>query len=64
MRLTDFWNRMNHTFGEHYASSWAHDYVIAELDGRTVTQALADGVAAKEVWHAVCGVAEVDSRLR
>jgi hypothetical protein len=64
MRLTDFWNRMNHTFGERYASSWARDYVIAELGGRTVTQALADGVSAKDVWHAVCGVAEVDSRLR
>ncbi|WP_344940536.1 DUF3046 domain-containing protein [Sphaerisporangium flaviroseum] len=64
MRLTDFWNRMNRHFGERYATSWAHDYVIAELGGRTVKQALDDGVAAKEVWRAVCGVTDVDPRLR
>ncbi|MDH2425153.1 DUF3046 domain-containing protein [Sphaerisporangium sp. TRM90804] len=64
MRLTDFWNRMNRHFGERYAQSWARDYVIAGLGGRTVTQALDEGVAAKEVWRAVCEVADVDSRLR
>ncbi len=55
---------MNRHFGERYAESWARDFVIAELGGRTVVRALADGVAAKDVWHAVCGVTDVDSRLR
>ncbi|MFC4529577.1 DUF3046 domain-containing protein [Sphaerisporangium dianthi] len=64
MRLTDFWSRMNRHFGEGYAESWARDYVIAELGGRTVTQALADGESVKDVWRAVCGVTDVDSRLR
>ncbi|MBG0815935.1 DUF3046 domain-containing protein [Planomonospora sp. ID82291] len=64
MRLSEFWKRMKLHFGDPYAESWARDYVIAELGGRTVTQALADGIAAKEVWHAVCGVVSVDSRLR
>ncbi|WP_449061676.1 DUF3046 domain-containing protein [Planomonospora algeriensis] len=64
MRLSEFWKRMKLHFGDPYAESWAHDYVIAELGSRTVVQALADGIAAKEVWHAVCGVANVDSRLR
>jgi hypothetical protein len=64
MRLSDFWNRMNHHFGEVYAGSWARDYVLADLGGRTVTQALADGVAVKTVWRAVCGATDVDSRLR
>ncbi|RBQ14751.1 DUF3046 domain-containing protein [Spongiactinospora rosea] len=64
MRLSDFWDRMRRHFGEAYAESWARDYVIAELGGRTVTQALADGVAAKTVWRAVCKVTDVDAKLR
>jgi Protein of unknown function (DUF3046). len=64
MRLTDFWNRMHRTFGEAYAESWAKDRVIAELGGRTVAQALADGEPAKAVWQAVCEVADVDPKLR
>jgi Protein of unknown function (DUF3046) len=64
MRLSDFWKRMKLHFGDQYAESWAHDYVIADLGGRTVIQALAEGVGAKEVWHAVCGVTDVSPRLR
>ncbi|MFF3668178.1 DUF3046 domain-containing protein [Microtetraspora malaysiensis] len=64
MRLTDFWSRMHRHFGEAYAESWAKDYVIADLDGKTVEQALADGVAAKRVWRAVCTVVDVDPKLR
>ncbi|MCG5211836.1 DUF3046 domain-containing protein [Streptosporangium sp. KLBMP 9127] len=64
MRLSEFWYRMNLHFGAGYAESWAHDYVLAELGGRTVTQALGDGVAAKTVWRAVCGATDVDSKLR
>ncbi|GGK83045.1 hypothetical protein Sme01_17060 [Sphaerisporangium melleum] len=64
MRLTEFWNRMNRHFGETYAESWARDYVIAGLGGRTVIQALAEGESAKDVWRAVCQVTDVDSRLR
>ncbi|MEU9829995.1 DUF3046 domain-containing protein [Streptosporangium sp. NPDC048047] len=64
MRLSDFWNRMRLHFGDAYAESWARDYVIAGLDGRTVNQALADGIAAKDVWRAVCGVSDVAAALR
>jgi Protein of unknown function (DUF3046) len=55
---------MNSQFGEGYAESVAKDYVMAELDGRTIEQALADGVAAKEVWRAVCATFDVPQRLR
>ncbi len=55
---------MHRHFGEAYAESWAKDYVIADLDGKTVEQALADGVAAKRVWRAVCTVVDVDPKLR
>ncbi|GAB3481521.1 DUF3046 domain-containing protein [Nocardiopsis coralliicola] len=54
MRLTLFWQRMREQFGEAYAESLAQDYVIEGLGSRTVRQALADGVAPKEVWRRVC----------
>lgn len=64
MRLTVFWERMNEQFGELYAPSLARDYVMAELGGRTVDQALADGEPVKKVWRAVCATFEVAEHLR
>ena len=54
MRLTAFWERMRAQFGDVYAESVAKDHVLAVLGGRTVNQALADGIDAKIVWRAVC----------
>ncbi|KIH96441.1 hypothetical protein LP52_24910 [Streptomonospora alba] len=54
MRLSHFWERMHEQFGEAYAESLARDHVIEALGSRTVEQALADGIGAKEVWRAVC----------
>ncbi len=53
MRLTDFWERMEHHLGASYADSWARDYVIEGLGGRTVHQALQAGEDTKVVWRAV-----------
>ncbi|WP_149257658.1 DUF3046 domain-containing protein [Actinomadura sp. K4S16] len=64
MRLTVFWDRMNQQFGEHYAESVAKDYVMAELGGRTIEQALADGESAKKVWRAVVATFDVPSALQ
>ncbi|XRQ03504.1 DUF3046 domain-containing protein [Actinomadura welshii] len=64
MRLTVFWDRMNQQFGENYAESVAKDYVMAELDGRTIEQALADGEPAKKVWQAVVATFDVPSKLQ
>ncbi|MEU8103540.1 DUF3046 domain-containing protein [Nonomuraea muscovyensis] len=64
MRLTEFWRRMRAHFGDAYADSWARDYVLAPLDGRTVMQALAEGESAKSIWRAVCQVEDVPPRLR
>ncbi|MGH3240306.1 MAG: DUF3046 domain-containing protein [Spirillospora sp.] len=63
MRLTVFWDRMNQQFGETYAESVAKDYVMAELDGRTIEQALADGEPAKKIWQAVVATFNVPSTL-
>lgn len=54
MKLSDFWERMDETFGAGYARSVAADHTIGALGGRTVDQALAEGENAKHVWMAVC----------
>jgi DUF3046 family protein len=64
VRLQDFWNRMGRQFGPTYAESVAGDHVLARLGGRTVTQALADGSDAKDVWQAVCEEFDVPAQLR
>ncbi|CAM3610635.1 hypothetical protein NOGI109294_05390 [Nocardiopsis gilva] len=64
MRLSHFWNRMYEQFGETYAESLARDYVIDALGSRTVQQALADGIGAKEVWRAVCDTFDLPSTVR
>ncbi|GAA4229319.1 DUF3046 domain-containing protein [Actinomadura meridiana] len=64
MRLTVFWSRMRQQFGDAYAESVAKDYVLAELDGRTIDQAFADGESAKRVWQAVVATFDVPSKLQ
>jgi hypothetical protein len=64
MRLTDFWRRMYAHFGEAYADSFAADHVMAELGGRTVRQALAEGWNAKDVWRGVCAAMNVPAEHR
>ena len=64
VRLTMFWERMRAQFGDSYAQSVARDFVLAGLGGRTVDQALADGVEPKAVWLAVCDAFDVPERLR
>jgi hypothetical protein len=66
VRLTDFWSRMEQTFGPAYAASVAHDQVLPQLGGRTVTEALDGGEYAVTVWRAVCEAYadRVPARLR
>jgi hypothetical protein len=64
VRLTVFWEKMRAQFGDAYAASVAKDHVLAGLGGRTVDQALAEGVVPKAVWRAVCEAFEVPERSR
>ncbi|MEU8298373.1 DUF3046 domain-containing protein [Micromonospora sp. NPDC048909] len=66
MRLTDFWARLEEAFGPGYAASIARDQVLAQLDGRTIEQALASGEQTHLVWRAVCAAYpdRVPARLR
>ncbi|HEU5111006.1 MAG TPA: DUF3046 domain-containing protein [Micromonosporaceae bacterium] len=54
MRLTDFWERLEQVFGAGYAASVADDQVLTTLGGRTIRQALNEGVQTVVVWRAVC----------
>jgi hypothetical protein len=54
MRLTDFWARLEQVFGAGYAASVADDQVLAQLQGRTIRQALEEGTKTVDVWRAVC----------
>ena len=62
--MTEFWDRMRAQFGEVYAQSLAKDYVFANLGGRTVERALADGEDVKVIWRAVCQAFDVPENRR
>jgi hypothetical protein len=64
MRLTEFWERMTHQFGAGYVELFARDHVMAELGNRTVEQALAAGMSARDVWRGVCVAMEVPPQRR
>jgi len=50
---------MQDQLGEGYASSYAHDQVLPQLEGRTVEEALELGVDTKTVWRAVVEALEL-----
>lgn len=64
MRLSEFWRRMDLALGAGYSASWASDYVVDGLGGRTVVQALAAGMDAKMVWRAVCDDLRLPASVR
>ncbi|MFV0428545.1 MAG: DUF3046 domain-containing protein [Arachnia sp.] len=53
MREVELWSRMNQALGPDYAPTWAGHVSLAELQGRTVAEALAAGVPHKKIWLAV-----------
>jgi hypothetical protein len=55
VKETDLWQRLQHHLGAGYYRVWAEEYSLADLQNRTVAQAVADGVPAKTVWRAERG---------
>ena len=53
MRITELRRRLDEHFGKDWAPSYAKDFVIAELGGQTIDQALAMGLEPAEIWRAV-----------
>jgi hypothetical protein len=64
MRLTDFWDRMEQALGAAYARSWAADFHVPSLEGRTVDQALSQGEDAQTVWRAVHQTLDLHPKYR
>lgn len=64
VRLTYFRELMADELGAARAASVARDHVLARLDGRTVEQALEDGIDPREVWTAVCDAYEIPPARR
>ena len=64
MRHTELWSRLEQALGPAYARSWAHDFVITDLGGRTTEEALASGVEPKVIWAAVWRVLELPPSQR
>lgn len=64
MRETELWRRLEAHLGASYARHWADHTVLADLGGRTVTEALADGWGAQRVWRAVWAFLELPASER
>lgn len=55
---------MDTEFGPAYSGTLARDQVLRGVGGRTVVQALADGVPPRTVWQAVCDAMDVPPERR
>ncbi len=64
MREAELWRRLEVALGRAYAQAWATQVVMADLGGRTVSEALAAGIDRKQIWRAVWGVLELPARDR
>jgi hypothetical protein len=66
VRLTDFRERLEQTFGAAYARSISADHIFSRLGDRTIDQAIAQGVETATIWRAVVEAYpdRVPSRLR
>lgn len=62
MTYTEFWERLAHALGEGYHRVWADQHVMAELGGRTASQALDAGMAPRQVWRACWRALELPDR--
>ena len=55
---------MEEALGPAYARSWGHDHVLAALGGRTVDQAISDGIETVTIWRAVHAELALPARER
>jgi len=59
MRVSEFQQAVTDEFGEGYGRVLMADLVLSELGSRTAQEALAAGVAPREVWLALCRAKDV-----
>jgi hypothetical protein len=54
MKLSEFQRAVSDEFGSSYGQTLLTDLVLAELGGRTADEAIAAGLAPRDVWIALC----------
>lgn len=59
MKLSEFQRAVADEFGVEYGRALTHDLVLGELGGRTAVEALAAGIATRDVWIALCRETDV-----
>ncbi|MDE0573361.1 DUF3046 domain-containing protein [Demequina sp. B12] len=59
MRLSEFWSLADAVFGPGYSRTLARELALDAAGSMTCEQALAGGVAARDVWHALCDQMDV-----
>lgn len=59
MKVSEFHRAVDDEFGAAQGRVLVRDLVVDELDGRTAANALDDGVAARDVWIALCRANDV-----
>lgn len=64
MRHTEVWHRLEAALGSAYYRVWAGEFVITDLDNRTVVEALDGGVPPQQVWAAAWKVLELPASER
>jgi len=64
MREAELWQRLVAQLGSGYARVWAEQVVLADLGGRTVSEALAAGVPCKTIWRAAWAHLELPAHDR
>jgi len=64
MRLSEFWLAVSDEFGDVYGRVLVDDQVLSSVGGITASQALSQGVPAKQVWAALCEAMDVPADRR
>lgn len=64
MRLSEFRLLVIEVFGETYATTLCREMSLTRLESLTVNDALARGVAPRDVWHALCDEMDVPAAQR
>ena len=64
MKRSEFQFAVDQEFGAGYGGVLVNDLVLGALGGRTAREALAAGVAPREVWLALCDATDVPESRR
>jgi hypothetical protein len=64
MTSSEFFRAVVDEFGETQGRSLVRDLIIGELGNKSARDALAEGIAPKKVWFALCEAMAVPDRRR